>query len=506
MSNEVLPPLSQADPVKAWQPWEPTAADPWNLKWAGHLYRRAGFGGSPKELHEAVTKGLSATLDGFLKPDPAELTAWESQVKANGASTARTTFQLRAWWIYNILWSEFPLKEKMVLFWHNHFATSIAKVQQQRLMCEQNLMLRKHALGNFRNFLLDIGKDRAMLVWLDSNSNVKGKPNENYARELMELFSLGVGHYTENDVREAARAFTGRTSDEEEPFDSEAHDDGSKTVLGQAGNWNGDDIVRIVLEQPVAAQFIVAKLYRYFISETAAPPDSLLEPLANSFRKSDYDIGALVDTMIRSRHFFSGYAYRQRIKSPVEFVVGAVRALWKPLKEDDNNDEHRVVEPKMLITPLEAMGQELFAPPNVKGWPGGKAWLNSATMLARHNFAQNVASGHLLLAEQRNIGPRFFEVVSPDSQAPKDVEKPDPASKRDAASLVKDEAEPRRVVDRLADVLLQDSIAKGAHDKLSAYMSDGKSTASGKSDKKAEGRRVRETAHAIMTMPEYQLA
>src|SRR5262249_6457511 len=146
-----------------------------------------------------------------------------------------STFRLRAWWLYAILYGPFPFREKMVLFWHNHFATSIAKVQRPLLMYQQNQVLRRHALGKFRGFLLDIGWDPAMLVWLDSNSNIKGKPNENYARELMELFSLGVGNYTEKDVREAARAFTGRSSDDEEPFNEDEHDDGTKTVLGQTG-------------------------------------------------------------------------------------------------------------------------------------------------------------------------------------------------------------------------------------------------------------------------------
>jgi uncharacterized protein (DUF1800 family) len=505
MSDKALPPLSQVDPVKAWQPWEPTAADPWNLKWAGHLYRRAGFGGTPAELRVAITNGLPATLGRFLKPDPAELMAWENLVKSTGPGRAQSTFQLRAWWLYNILWSDFPLAEKMVLFWHNHFATSIAKVQQQLLMYKQHLVLRKHALGKFRNFLLDIGKDAAMLVWLDSNSNIKGKPNENYARELMELFSLGVGNYTEKDVREAARAFTGRSSDDEEPFDPELHDDGSKTVLGRTGNWNGDDIVRIVLEQPAAARFLVRKLYGFFISETAVPPDALLEALADSFRKSDYDIGALVGTMLRSRHFFSDYAYRQRIKSPVEFVVGAVRALWQPLQLE--TDDKAAVVPQMLITELEAMGQELFAPPNVKGWPGGKAWLNSATVLARHNFAQKVASGHLQPAVERNFNRFVIEAPDAEKRAPKEVEKPEPSRERDPFEIVNEKAfEPKRVVDLLVDVLLQDGIAKAAHDKLSAYMAEGKPMTAGKPADTAQKRRVRETVHAIMTLPEYQLA
>ena len=201
-------------------------------------------------------------------------------------------------------------------------------------MFEQNQLLRQHALGKFGRSCSTMSKDPAMLVWLDSNSNVKGKPNENYAREVMELFSLGVGHYTEKDIREAARAFTGwHTDGDDFEFNADVHDDGAKTVLGQTGNWNGDDVVRIVLEQPAAPRFLVRKLYRFFVSETHEPPDALLEPLAEAFRKSDYDIAGLVRTMLSSRHFFSDYAFRQRIKSPVEFVLGAVPAAV-PARQD----------------------------------------------------------------------------------------------------------------------------------------------------------------------------
>ena len=173
-----------------------------------------------------------------------------------------------------------------------------------------------------------MSRDPAMLVWLDSNSNARGKPNENYARELMELFALGVGHYTEADVREAARAFTGwHTDGRKFTFNRFQHDDGKKTVLGQTGDWDGGDVVRIVLEQPAAARFLVRKLYRAFISESESPDDALIDPLADQFRRSDYDIAALLRTMLRSNLFFSAHAYRRRIKSPVEYVVGLLRTL-----------------------------------------------------------------------------------------------------------------------------------------------------------------------------------
>src|SRR5207248_557712 len=212
------------------------------------------------------------------------------------------------------------------LFWHNHFATSIGKVRSTSVMFRQNQALRRSALGNFGAMLADLCRDPAMLIWLDSNRNVKGGANENFARELMELFTLGVGHYSEQDVRETARAFTGwHTDGERFTYAPRFHDDSDKTILGRTGRWDGAEAQKLLLDQPAAALFIVRKLYRYLISETVEPPDALLEPLAARFRHSDYEIGDLVATILRSRHFFSEYAYRQRVKSPVDFVLGVVR-------------------------------------------------------------------------------------------------------------------------------------------------------------------------------------
>jgi hypothetical protein len=473
MSKSPLPPLDKLDPVQAWEPWDPDANNPWDLKWAGHLYRRAGFGAKLAELHTAVEEGLPATLERLFRTD-GEAEASFQFLTANGETIASLNdpYKLRGWWIYTMLNSLQPVREKLALFWHNHFATSIVKVMRTTLMYRQNKLLRRHALGKFGPFLQEMSKDPAMIVWLDNNSNVKAHPNENYAREVMELFSLGVGNYTEHDVREAARAFTGwHTDGDEYDFNKNFHDFGEKTVLGQAGNWNGDDVVRILLEQPAASRFLVRKLYQYLISETQVPPPPLLEALAASFRKGDYDIGALVKTMLRSRLFFSQHAYRQRLKSPVEFVLGAVRAVGQGL-----------VQPQSLVKKMEAMGQDLFAPPNVKGWAGGQAWLNTATVLARHNFAQVLASG----TGQLNLT---------DPSAPIGVAV-------DPAALVRLEkiSEPPRVVGFLADLLLQGDVSEPARARLTAFLAEGKP------EGPALDQRVREAVHSMMTMPEYQLA
>jgi uncharacterized protein (DUF1800 family) len=437
----------------------------------------------------------------------------ETLVDVGRAAAARDDGgeQLRGWWLYCMLHGGHPLREKLVLFWHNHFATSIAKVLDPTLMFGQNCLLRAHALGKFGPMLQAISRDPAMLIWLDSNSNVKGRPNENYARELMELFSLGVGHYTERDIREAARAFTGwHTNGEQFTFDARSHDGGAKSVLGQTGAWDGGDVVRIVLEQPTAARFLVRKFYHTFISEKAVPPDALLEPLCESLRKSGYDIADLVKTMLMSRHFYSGYAFRQRIKGPVEYVLGAVQAVYRPFAESES--DYRPLPQQALVGWLEAMGQRLFAPPNVKGWPGAQSWLNTATVLERDNFAEALATGSLW----SNLVPKSTVTAAVAPVTPKEAaakpskpapladtpEEPEPAKTFDPARLVLEEeaSRPEDVVDVLLNLYLPGGVRPETRAKLVAFVAEGKPAGP------ALARRVRETVHAILTMAEYQLA
>ncbi len=496
MAPTIPPPLDPIDPVEAWQPWEPTTKDPWDLKWAGHLYRRASFGASPAEMTEAVSRGLPATLDLLLKGTP-DADAIEATLETVGSRTAdrANPFELRAWWLYAMLNGRRAVQEKMTLFWHNHFATSIAKVQRTTWMFNQNRLIRRHALGKFGPFLHEMSRDAAMIVWLDNNSNVKAHPNENYAREVMELFSLGVGHYTEKDVREAARAFTGwHTNGGEFDFNARFHDDGAKTVLGQTGPWNGDDVLDILLKRNDCADFLVRKLYSYFVSELHEPPAALIAPLAESFRKTDYDIADLVRRILSSRHFFSAHAYRQRIKSPVEYVLGAVRTVY------DGQPP-----PQPLVNRVDLMGQLLFAPPNVKGWRGGQAWLNTSTVLARVNFAQALVMGGLWNDPSRGDNPEtpvFDTPSAPGQPEVKMPEEPPPPEKEDVARLIRQAkaTKPEEVVGVLIDALLPGGVGDAARSKLTAFVADGKPTGD-KLD-----RRAREAAHAILSMPEYQLA
>jgi uncharacterized protein (DUF1800 family) len=486
-----LPSLDRVDPLQAWQPWQPDDNQPWSLRWAGHLYRRAAFGGTLAELRQAVKDGPHATVDRFLAGDSAAK-SFEPLIADAGASIAKGEDEnaLRGWWLYAMLNSGHPLREKMTLFWHNHFATSIAKVRGTEAMYAQNQTLRRHALGRFRPMLADMSRDPAMLIWLDSNRNVQGQANENYAREVMELFTLGTGHYTETDIREGARAFTGwHTDGDKFAFAARFHDGGAKTFLGQSGNWDGTDIQRIILSQPVAALFLVRKLYACLVAESPSPPDSLLEPLAERFRESDYDIADLVGTMLRSRHFYSEYAYRRRVKSPVEYAVGVVRTV-RP-----------ATPPRDLVAPLEAMGQSLFAPPNVKGWPGGKTWLNSATVLARQNFSQTLLGGASQSDATADVEATASTPVPPGA-VPMRPALPESTTQDHLADLLAQEkaTEPAAAVNLLADVLLQGDIGEESRKKLISFCADGKPT------KSAWQQRVRELTHALLTMPEYTLA
>src|SRR5579884_3443312 len=313
-----------------WAPYKPTPSDPWDLRKAAHLHRRAGFGAIWGELQRDLRDGPAASIDRLFRP--AQSTEEEQQIHAllrQGVLDTKDAERLKAWWLYRILYGSDPLREKLTLFWHGHFATSNYKVRNVPAMLDQNELFRRQALGSFGELLAAICSDRAMLVWLDGGNSPKEKPNENFGREFQELFTLGLGHYTEKDIREAARAFTGWVEDPDGSFpprhqfhfDKARFDDGAKTFLKQTGRWGAADIVRITLEQPACAEFLCRKLYRFFVSDNA-PPAEVIAPLAQELRSHSYSIRHVVEIILRSRHFFSDAAYRQRIKGPVEFSAG----------------------------------------------------------------------------------------------------------------------------------------------------------------------------------------
>jgi hypothetical protein len=374
------------DPSRAWSAFEPEAARPWDLASVAHLHRRAGFAApwpilardladGPSLAIDRLIEGEAASGDGQSSRDFAALLDSMGDRLGSGAAPER----LRGIWLYRMIHTPRPLLERLTLFWHGHFATSIVKVVNPSAMQRQNALLRAHALGDFKALLEGIGKDPAMLTWLDATASRRARPNENYAREVMELFSLGRGHYTEVDVREAARAFTGRfiTSDRFSELPAQ-HDDGEKTILGRTGKFKGDDVPSILLEQPSCAEFLARKLFRQFVSEVDPPSDALIAPLAGSFRASGYDIKATVRTILRSNLFHDPAVRRRRVKGPVEFAVGAIRSL-EALRPTVSADA--------LGEACARMGQTLYAPPSVAGWEGGASWINTTSLIARTNFA-----------------------------------------------------------------------------------------------------------------------
>ena len=461
------------DPRVAWQPYRPTASSPWDLKKVGHLYRRAGFGATWAELEAGLKNGPEETITALLRGGPESNDFQEaSDLTRRGTTEANNGKQAAAWWLYRMLYGHHPLREKMTRFWHNHFATSNAKVRSAAFMIRQYELLNRHALGSFRTLLREMSLDPAMMIWLDTESSKKGMPNENYARELMELFSLGIGNYTEKDIREAARAFTGWTVNRrsrEVAYNAAQHDDGEKTVLGQTGPWNPDDIVRICLEQKAAPTFIVGKLYRFLVSEAVPPSDHLLRPLAEQFRQSDYDFGKLVETVLRSNLFFSPEVYRTRVKAPVDFALGIVRALEGRLGT------------VALAQSLEGLGQSLFYPPSVKGWDGGAAWLNGQTVLFRQNLALALTS-----TEDTRFGRRT-----------------------DPAALVRKYGKQSddEVVAFFLRLFLQDDVPAESRSKLLDYQ---RTAARQKypyhwTEEDAKDQRVRALCHLVLALPEFQL-
>ncbi len=511
MSRPLNTDIARIDPAQAWQHWAPDAGDPWGPRLAGHLLRRAAFGARPEGLADAVRVGHDKAIARLLAGEPGhekndDLLADMGARFGEAGDVAR----LRGWWLYAMLHSGHPLREKLALFWHNHFATSIAKVKSPRLMFRQNQLIRTHALGDFKAFLKDMGRDVAMLLWLDSNQNVKGRPNENYAREVMELFTLGVGNYTEKDVQEAARCFTGWHTDDELnafAFNKDAHDAGDKTVLGRTGPWDGDTLLPVLLARPACADFLAAKLYAEFISDTP-PPRGLLAPLAAKLRSSGYKIADAVALILRSRLFFSEHAFLRRVKSPVEFVLGAVQATWPGPSGTAE-----------FVEPLGKMGQSLFAPPNVKGWPGGRAWLNTSTLLARNNFADRLTMG----VPERRVGrgpddippeafdpdpppppgetplPRFREPMA--ELLPPPYEPKDPPAAFDVAARFKtlDPTKPTDIADGLLEALLPGCAPAATRKAIAAFILEGEPTG-------ADLRhRIREAAHAVLCSADYHL-
>lgn len=357
-------------------PYEPTPRDPFDLRKAGHLLRRAGFGGSLQLRLELVRLGVEAAVQRLSAPVPASA----SDALLQEAIALGNIERVRAYRVYLALQGEPALSLRMTAFWHDHFATSNQKLGDPRAMALQLDVFDRLGLGPFPELLLAVVRDPAMLRWLDNDSNVKAQPNENLARELFELFCLGRGNYSEHDIQAAARAFTGwHVRDDRFHFAAHLHDGGDKQVFGQRGAFDGDDIVRLASRRRESATFLSRKWLAAFVH--SQPESAEIEALADVYEGCERDVGATLTVLLRSRLFFSKRAYRSKIKSPADWVLGLVRGLGAR------------AAPSELAVAMGRMGELWLEPPSVAGWPGERAWINPASWLLRVNFAADLLGG-----------------------------------------------------------------------------------------------------------------
>ncbi|MEO1009516.1 MAG: DUF1800 domain-containing protein [Planctomycetota bacterium] len=406
--------------------WRPIDRQDFGFDEARHLLWRAGFGATPDQISAIERLGPQRAVDYLLSADeipyedpradlfdPNIIRPYTQEEQRMAALARRqrdedTLARLRAmrqqaqredrrqirgvqrWWLERMIETPRPLEEKMTLFWHGHFATSYRTIENSYHMYLQNQRFRRHALGSYADLMFEIIRDPAMLAYLDNNDSRKGQPNENLARELMELFSLGVGNYTERDIKEGARALTGYTfRDDEFYFDRGNHDEGPKSILGARGGLDGDGFVNAILSRDATAEFMTRKLYRYFVADLPESnrddPREAAEALRNMrsvFRRSKYEIKPLLRELFLSNHFYSDAVRGEHIKSPAELVVGGVRELRTPVRDLS-----------VLLDAMELMGQNLLFPPSVAGWAGGRAWINTSTMFIRQNTLAFLLTG-----------------------------------------------------------------------------------------------------------------
>lgn len=409
----------------------PIRGERFGYEQARHLLWRAGFGGTPEQINLLVTWGPEKSVERLLDtgkagesgddersfrsdimgpPTPEQQQIIQRARRSQDEDTlAKVRLarmererddraqvrQMQRWWLTRMIESPRPMQEKMTLFWHGHFATSYRTIEDSYHMYQQNRLFRRHAMGNFGELLKGIVRDPAMLAYLDNNDSRKGKPNENLAREVMELFALGVGNYSERDIKEGARALTGYSfRDDEFIFQKNNHDATPKTILGNTGDYDGDEFVQIILSQRACSRFIARKLYGFLVADLPpleatdndrtlpAVTKAVIDDLAGDLRGSKYDLKPVLRRLLLSEHFYHPRIIGQQIKSPAQLIVGAVRSLNTPVRDLG-----------VLIDAMDLMGQDLFYPPSVKGWDGGRSWINTSTLFVRQNALSFLITG-----------------------------------------------------------------------------------------------------------------
>ena len=391
-----------------------------NVALMAHLMRRAGFGATRDELEERVARGYEATVEELVDPDGFGLPGVDQDILYRyypSQEVAPAPPDARGNMVYHMIVSQRPLEEKMTLFWHHVFATGNAKIDNPTELIAQVEMFRNHGLGNYRDLLVELAKNPAMIFWLDNNENHKDAPNENWGRELLELFSMGVGNYTEQDVYECSRAFTGWTIGPKIPrqplnrfhwsfeYLPEDHDDTEKTFLGHRGQFNGDDIIDIIVRQPATARFIARHLYNFFVADDVQVPAWQDTPprdpvainiIGDTFVSSGYDMRSTLRVLFNSDFFKSGSVRWAKVKSPAELVVGIVRLAG----------DFQFPRPGLIDVALEPgyQGQEILDPPSVEGWHTGAEWIDSGSLVRRINFAADRLSDTSMPGVQAIIG------------------------------------------------------------------------------------------------------
>ncbi|HVS70365.1 MAG TPA: DUF1800 domain-containing protein [Phycisphaerae bacterium] len=507
------------------QPIWQSDAGRWDFSMAAHLLRRAGFGGALGETQALVEMGPEKAVSQIVRygniANPGlgplvfgDLTNPIDQGGAGGrrgggrggllrsmSAEQRKGFQqieqtaqrakleeLKLWWLDRMVRTTRPLEEKMTLFWHGLFVSSSATVKNTYLLYQQNELFRKHAAGNYKQLTLEVSKNPAMLIYLNNNDNRVQHPNENYARELMELFTLGIGNYTETDIKESARSFTGWTNiGDQFVFNRGQHDEGVKHFLGRAGNFTGEDIVNIIFQQPACAKYIAGRLVRFFGLDE--PPAEIVEPLAEIVAGNHYEMAPALLALFGSKWFYSQDVVQRQIKSPVQLVVGSLRSLGVP-----------VSQPRAVDNALKLMGQELFNAPTVKGWDGGRAWINTSTLFARYNLPAYLGTGKLPTAGK---GAQGASMDMRTTYAEFDSGwRPDVDLAEGGVSTTDG------VVDLYIKKLLGADLDARKREELLIFMNGTGDTKSHMNDPLLpdNDRRTRSLVHLIMAMAEYQLA
>lgn len=482
-------PTGSLDPASALAPH----VGPWTPKLAAHLLRRAGFGGSSADVDAAVSAGMHAAVEKLLNFGPDLLPQSPDADLSYGPGTPpeqvrAANIAIQLWFLNRCLQTTNPLQERMVYFWSNHFTSAVGGGATPAMLVAQYDLFRKFALGNFGELTHEISRDPAMLFYLNGAQNNKRHPNENYARELMELFTLGVGNYSEDDVRESARSFTGWTVDRiagTSRFVPRLHDDGAKTFLGQTGNFSGDDIIDIILRQHATARFVATKFLSAFVYSDPEP--ELVSATADIFRSAGYDVRTLMNTLLRSNVFYSPRAYRALVKSPLELAIGTLK----------------LVGASAVTLPVDgaisAMGQIPMRPPNVAGWPGGALWLNQSTLLARLNYVNRLINANRPgQTAQANAGMG----MKSDQGAPSAMVMASTADWMGGAAMT----DPGALAERVLWLTVQDDATQSQRSQIVSYLqTDGVGNLVPLNGENID-EKIRGAMSLAMALPSYQLA